>query len=298
MMMQNSALTIYDDQLLEFINTDFEIKLLDNQCNFSEGPVWNKEGFYLFSDIPENVIYKIDETGSKEIYLQQSGCSFADTSMLSDQPGSNGLAYDAEGSLLICQHGNGAVARYDGSKIETIISSYNNKRFNSPNDIIVSKDGTIFFSDPAYGLNNQQLNEEFAQPVAAIYCYRNGEINILSDQYQYPNGVCLSPNEKSLYCCSTKEVEKYVLEYDTQSLQLKGVVARENSDGIKCDRYNNLYLSTGEGILILGCNGKRLGLISFDTIPANHCWGGASGNDLLITARENIYLVKDLQKRD
>jgi gluconolactonase len=298
MMKQNPALTIYDDQLLEFINIDFEIQTLDNQCNFSEGPIWNKEGFYLFSDIPENVIYKISESINKEIYLQQSGCSLSDTSMLSEQRGSNGLTYNVEGNLLICQHGDGAVAKYDGGKIKTLISSYNNKRFNSPNDIIVAKDGTIFFSDPPYGLKEQQLNEEFAQPIAAIYCYRNGELNMLSDQYQYPNGVCLSQDEKSLYCCSTKENEKYVLEYDTESLKLKGVVARENSDGIKCDRYNNLYLSTGEGILILNKNGKRLGLISFDTMPANHCWGGASGNDLLITARENIYLIKDLQKRD
>lgn len=294
--MQHPALTIFDDQLMEFINADFEIKLLDNQCNFSEGPVWNNNGFYLFSDIPENIIYKISESGGKEIYLEESGCNFSDRSLLSEQPGSNGLAYNEDGNLLICQHGNGAVSKYNSSKIETLISSYNDKRFNSPNDIIITKNGAIFFSDPPYGLKDQQLNEEFAQPLAAIYCYRNGDLKILSEQYKFPNGVCLSPDESSLYCCSTKEDEKYVLEYDTESLELKGVVARENSDGIKCDRYNNFYLSTGEGLLILDKNGKRLGLISFDTIPSNHCWGGASGNDLLITGRENIYIIKDLQK--
>ena len=296
--MHHPSLSIYDEQLLEYINADFEIKLLDDHCNFSEGPVWNKNGFYLFSDIPENIIYKITETGTKEIYLKQSGCNLSDTSLLSEQPGSNGLAYDAEGNLLICQHGNGAVAKYDGKKLKTYIASYNNIRFNSPNDIIVARDGTIFFSDPPYGLKKQKLNEEFAQPRAAIYCYSHGELKILSDLFQYPNGVCLSPNEKSLYCCSTKENEKNVLEYDTETLQLKGVVARENSYGIKCDRYNNLYLSTDEGILILNPDGKRLGLISFPTVPANHCWGGEEGNDLLITARHNIFLIKNLHKWD
>jgi gluconolactonase len=294
--MQNPALTIFDDQLLECIKTDFEIKVLDDQCNFSEGPVWNREGYYLFSDIPENLIYKISESVSKQIYLSPSGCNLADTSLLSEQTGSNGLAYDQHNNLLICQHGNGAVAKYDGTNMESLISDYNNKRFNSPNDIIVAKDGTVFLSDPPYGLKNQQLNEESAQPIAAFYYYRNGELKILCDQYQYPNGVCLSPDEKSLYCCSTKENEKFVLEYDTETLQLKGVVARENSDGIKCDKNNNLYLSTGDGILILNAEGKRLGLISLDTIPANHCWGGSSGNDLLVTARNNIFLIKNLQQ--
>lgn len=144
------ALTIFDDRVRECINLDFEIKKLDRTCRFSEGPVWNPHGFYLFSDIPHNVIYKISEGGSKKIYLEQSGCAPGNTRDLAEQIGSNGLAYDRAGNLLICQHGNGAIALYDGTFSKPHITSFNGRTFNSPNDIVAHPNGTVFFSDPPY----------------------------------------------------------------------------------------------------------------------------------------------------
>jgi gluconolactonase len=291
----HSSLTIFKKEVLDFINADFDIEKLNSSCSFSEGPVWNKEGFYLFSDIPENRICKIGEGLSKETYIQPSGCTM-DADYLSAQTGSNGLAYDQHGVLYICQHGNGAVAKYKIDQPEIFISSHNGKPLNSPNDIVVKKDGTVFFSDPPYGLKDQQLNPEKRQAYAAYYCYRDHELIPFYLEFQYPNGLCLSPDESSLYCCSTKPFEKRVLEFDAETLQLKKQIAAESSDGIKTDRYGNIYLNTGEGIVIINSAGERLAKIEFETIPANCCWGGDDGNDLFITARENIFLIKGLQK--
>src|SRR5688572_11980154 len=129
-------LTIYQPEIEEYIHINIQLELLDNKCVFSEGPVWNKKGFYLFSDIPANVIYKINPGEPKEVYLQNSGCANeADVEV--PNMGSNGLAYDAENNLLVCQHGDHAISKYSGSSLMPIISSYNNKKLNSPNDVVV-----------------------------------------------------------------------------------------------------------------------------------------------------------------
>ncbi|MBD0286220.1 MAG: SMP-30/gluconolactonase/LRE family protein [Flavisolibacter sp.] len=294
-MAQHPSLTIYDASITDFINTGFEIEKLDSTCAFSEGPVWNQEGFYLFSDIPRNVIYKLAPGTDKEVFINQSGyTSSRERSALAEQIGSNGLAYDAGHQLLICQHGNGAVAQWQGEDVKPFFSGYNGKPFNSPNDIIMHSNGTIYFSDPPYGLKDQKLQPEKYQPLAGIYCWRNGAVELFSTHYQYPNGVCLSPDERILYTCSNKPFEKFILAFDALSLQLKGTIAAENSDGIKCDRYHNLFLCSKEGIIILNKEGKRLAKIELETIPANCCWGGNGMNDLFITARQNIFLIRNL----
>ncbi len=294
--MVNPALRIFDQHASDIINTNFDIELLDSSCSFSEGPVWSGNGHYLFSDIPKNVIFRIDHKGTKKIYIEESGCTLENKEFLSHQIGSNGLTFDLNKTLLICQHGNGAVAKYESGIIVPFISSYGGKRFNSPNDLVVHPAGAIFFSDPPYGLKEQKLNKDKAQPVAGIYCYRDGVIDLFCDQFQYPNGLCLSPGGESLYCCSNKPFERFVLEFDSETLMVKRNVCAENGDGIKCDRRGNIFLCTKEGILIINEAGKRLALISLSTIPANCCWGGDAGNDLFITARENIFLIRGLQK--
>src|SRR5688572_28328330 len=118
-------LTIFRQELKEYINTDFEIELLDNQCAFSEGPVWNDEGYYLFSDIPSNIISKIKPGHTKEVFLSGTGCDDPEHAELSRMMGSNGLAYLNE-DLIICQHGNHGIAKYEGREIKPFISTYNN----------------------------------------------------------------------------------------------------------------------------------------------------------------------------
>ena len=289
-------LTIYQSEIEEYIHNDFELELLDNKCAFSEGPVWNKAGFYLFSDIPANVINKIVPGKPKEVYLKNSGCTNEAEAEFPQMIGSNGLAYDVENNLFICQHGDHVISKYDGSSVVPIINSYNNKKLNSPNDIITDKDGSIFFSDPPYGLKDQKLNPEKYQSHAGFYCWKEGELMLFCDKYQYPNGLCLSPDGQFIYTCSNKPFEAFVLEFYVKDLSQKRVVCQENSDGIKCDAYGNLYLCNKEGIIIVDTKGKRMGLIQLPTIPANCCWGGHGLKDLFICARENIFLIRNLQK--
>ncbi|MCW3074504.1 MAG: hypothetical protein JWP69_1573 [Flaviaesturariibacter sp.] len=289
-------LTIYNQSVRSFIHIDFGIEKLDATCAFAEGPVWNAEGFYLFSDIPRNAIFKIAPGYPKEVYLEHSGFTGSNKSFLSEQIGSNGLAYDSGGALFICQHGDGAVAKYADGTVQPLLTGINNKPFNSPNDLVVHNDGTFYFSDPPYGLKEAKLNPELRQEKAAYYAWRDGELTAFSSAYSHPNGICLSPDQKSVFTCSNKPFERFILEFDAQTLEQKRIVAEENSDGIKCDPWGNLYLCTKEGILILNKEGERLARMELDTVPANCCWGGKDGNDLFITARENLFLIPGLLK--
>jgi gluconolactonase len=292
------SLTVYTNSVFDFINKDFEIKKLAGDCLFTEGPVWNREGYYLFSDIPANSIYKISEEGSKSVYLSNSGTSNPDDPDLEQerkQIGSNALAYDRNEQLLICQHGEHGIAKYDGKNLQPLISSYKGKPFNSPNDLIVHQNGSIYFSDPPYGLKGGKLNSGKFQPLAGVYCWNNGELQLISEKYQYPNGVCLSNDQKNLYICSNKASEKFISVHDTSTNKFIKLFAEENSDGIEVDRYDNIYLCNKDGLIILDRSGKRLALLQLPTVPANICWGGKEMNDLLVAARENIFLIKGLQ---
>lgn len=296
----HSSLKVYHNSVFDFIHQNFEIRTLANDCLFTEGPVWNEEGFYLYSDIPTNCIYKISEGSKKEVYLKNSGTDNPedpDLDLERKQFGSNALAYDVGGNLLICQHGGHGIAKYDGKAIKPFIHSYHNKPFNSPNDFILHDDGRIYFSDPPYGLKEGKLNPVKFQPIAGVYCWKENQLELICDKYQYPNGVCLSNDRKTLYICSNKPFEKFVCTYNTSDNQFINVFAEENSDGIEVDRNDNVYLCSKEGIILLNQKGERLAVIELPTIPANICWGGNGKNDLFITARENIFLIKGLQKQ-
>jgi gluconolactonase len=154
----------------------------------------------------------------------------------------------------------------------------------------------LYFSDPPYGLKDGKLNVEKFQPLAGVYCWKNSELQMICDRYQYPNGVCLSNDQNTLYICSNKPFEKFVSAYDTSNNQFIKIFAEENSDGIEVDRHDNVCLCNKDGIIIFNRSGERLALIQLPTIPANLCWGGKNLNDLFIAARENIFLIRDLQK--
>lgn len=293
-MTTHPSLQIFDEKITQYIWTDFEIETLVNDCQFTEGPVWNEEGYYLFSDITANTVYKLLPGKTKEIFIRNSGTdNTGDTDLKPDQAGSNGLAYSGK-ALLVCRHGSHMVAEWDGRELMPFLTTYEDKPFNSPNDIIADEKGRVFFSDPPYGLKDGKLAPEKFQPLGGVYCYSAGEVKLICDKYQYPNGVCITPDKKSLYICSNKPFEKFISVYDLASLQFRSLLAEENSDGIKCDGAGNVYLSNKDGILILDSEGKRQALLSLPTVPANHCFGGKNKTDLFITGRENVYRVQNL----
>ncbi|MFL5740364.1 MAG: SMP-30/gluconolactonase/LRE family protein [Flavisolibacter sp.] len=291
------SLKVYQQTVFDFIRKDFEIELLSGDCQFTEGPVWNPDGFYLFSDITGNCIFKITEEKNREVFLANSGTDHPnDPDLKPGQEGSNALAYDKEGQLLVCRHGSHDMARYDGKSLHSFINSYEGRPLNSPNDLILHEDGRIYFSDPPYGLKDGKLNPKKFQSLAGVYCWKEGSLQLVSKQYQYPNGVCLSPDLQTLYICSNKPYEKFVSTFDTATNRFKKIFAEETSDGIECDGAGNIYLCNTDGIIILDRKGERMALISLPTIPANICWGGKDLNDLFITARQNVFLIRDLQK--
>jgi gluconolactonase len=250
----------------------------------------------LFSDIPANVVYKIVPGQRKEMYIASSGGVLRDSAGHSEQTGSNGLAYDTDGVLYLCQHGGGSIAKYANGELSAFLKEHQGKPFNSPNDIVIHDNGTVYFSDPPYGLKEQQLNPALGQERAAFYAWREEQLTPFCTAYNYPNGLCLSPDGTRLYVGSSKPVERFILEFDAATLERKRVVAEENCDGIKCDRSGNLYLCTKEGIVILSTRGERLAKIELETVPANCCWGGEKGDDLFITARQHLFLLRGLQR--
>lgn len=291
------SLTIYEKAAASFINPDFAIETLASDCLFTEGPVWNAGGFYLFSDITANAVYKLVPGTNKEVFIPASGTSNPeDETLKPDQAGSNALAYDMDGSLLVCRHGSHEVARWENGSLQPFLSAYNGRPYNSPNDIVVSRTGSVFFSDPPYGLKDGKLNPEKFQPLAGAYCFRDGKTQLFCDRYQYPNGVCLTPDQNELYLCSNKPFERFISVFDAGTLAFKRILAEENSDGIKCDRHGNVYLCNKAGLIILDPQGFRLALIELPTVPANCCWGGNEGKDLFVCARENIFLLTNLLK--
>lgn len=295
--MIHPSLQVVHKSINDFIHTDFEIETLDNDCRFTEGPVWNQAGFYLFSDIPANCIYKISDQVHKELFLGESGTADRNNIDLNpEQAGSNGLAYEPSGSLLICQHGSHAIARYDGKKLLPLIEAYEGRPLNSPNDLILQRNGTLYFSDPPYGLRDGKSNPQKYQEKAGVYCYKEELLELICDRYQYPNGVCLSPDERILYICSNKPYEQFISMYDTSNNHFIKNFATENSDGIECDRKGNIYLCNKDGIVILNGDGNRIGLIQLPAVPANLCWGGNDMNDLFICARQYVLLIRGLQK--
>jgi len=290
----NPSLTLFNAKEAAPVNPVFETEVWANDCRFTEGPVWHPDGYYLFSDIPANCIYRISTEGGKEVFLEPSGCTCSDRSFLSDQPGSNGLAFDRQGRLYICQHGNGAVAQWSGGTIESFLTGPDDRPFNSPNDIVVDSTGAVFFSDPPYGLKDQQLNPALRQAGAAVYCWRDGLLNAFCREFRYPNGVCLSPDERTLYVGSSKPFERKLLAYDAVTLQVQRQLADENCDGLKCDPEGRLWLCMKEGLLVIGTDGRRIALIRLPEEPANCCWGGRDGRDLLVTARNYVFLLREL----
>lgn len=287
------ALTVYQERVFDVIRRDFEIETWADDCLFTEGPVFHPDGYYLFSDIQGNCVYRIEEGKKKEVFIANSGTDHpSDPDLKPDQIGSNALAFDARGRLLVCQHGSHAIAEYDGQALQPYIDRYNGRPLNSPNDFIIHEDGRIYFSDPPYGLKDGKLNPEKFQALAGVYCWKDGALSLVCDKYQYPNGVVLSPDGNYLYICSNKPFERFISRYDTRDNTFVNVFTEENSDGIECDAFGNIYLCNKDGLIILDGQGARMALIQLPTIPANICWG--RNGDLFVTARQNIFVIKGL----
>lgn len=279
-----------------------QIEKLCEGFNWSEGPVW-KDGAVLFSDVPENVVYQWKPGETKaSVFLKPSGMT-KPTAGFREQ-GSNGLALDAKGNLIICQHGDRRIARLVGdNKFETIAGEYEGKRFNSPNDLAIRSNGDIYFTDPPYGLD--KLNDSPLKEIPFNGVYRvtpDGKVTLLTKEISFPNGIAFSPDEKVLYVANSKEL--HIRAYDVQAdgsitnsriffdaSQLRAPNRKGSCDGLKTDSKGNVWATGPGGVLVINPEGKHLGSILTGEATANCAWGD-DGSTLYMTADMFLCRVK------
>ncbi len=270
---------------------------------FTEGPLWVRDGNYLlFSDPNQNTIYKYTADGQLSVFREKSGYAGADIAEYG-QPGSNGLTLDREGRLTIDQHGNHRVIRLEKDGTETVLADrYKGKRLNSPNDLVYRSDGTLYFTDPPFGLPKFYDDPRKELPYSGIFCLKNGKLKLVSADLKGPNGLAFSPNEKYLYVDNWDEKKKVILRYEVKAdgLLVNGNVffdmttapGEEALDGLKIDQQGNLYVSGPGGLWIISAEGKHLGTIIAPKLPANFAWGDEDGKTLYLTARSALYRIK------
>lgn len=279
-----------------------QVEKLTDGLGFAEGPVWTLDGALLFSDPNTNVIYRWSEAGGTSLFRARSGYSGEDVGRYR-QPGSNGLAFDPEGRLTICQHGNRRVTRLEADGSETVlVDRYQGKRLNSPNDLVYRSDGTLYFTDPYFGLPGLANDPARETPWSGLYCWKNGKLALLDDSLDGPNGLAFSPDERYLYVGNWDAAKKWVVRYDVAvdgSLRNRRVFfdltqasGEEAIDGLKVDREGNVYVSGPGGLSIVSPKGRLLGRIVAPELPANFAWGDADGRGLYLTARTGLYRVR------
>ncbi len=267
---------------------------------FTEGPVWVRDGGYLlFSDPNANTQYKYTSAGELSVFRTQSGYSGADI-VEYGQPGSNGLTLDREGRLTINEHGNRRVTRLEKDGSLTVLANrYQGKRLNSPNDLVYRSDGTLYFTDPPFGLPKFFDDPRKELSFSGVYSVRDGKLRLIASELTGPNGIAFSPDEKHLYVTNWDEKKKVVMRYEANSdgtvqngrvfFDMTAAPGEDALDGIKVDRVGNLYVSGPGGLWILSAEGKHLGTVVGPKHPHNMAWGGDDGKMLYLCAPSGLY---------
>ena len=280
------------------------IEKLAEGFDWSEGPVWIPDGEYLlFSDVPQNVVFKWKEGEGVSEFLRPSGFTGSEGS--GREPGSNGLLLDSSGRLVLCQHGDRRVARLgsDGS-FEGLVSHFEGKRFNSPNDAAYRRNGDLYFTDPPYGLTG--LNDSPLKELDFNGVYRltaAGELSLLTREVSFPNGIAFSPDEKNLYVAVSDRDKPVLMVYDVDSdgniengrvfFDTKPWMDdhRGIPDGLKVDIHGNLFATGPGGVNVFAPDGEFLGRINTGVATANCGWGD-DGSVLYITADSYLLRIK------
>jgi gluconolactonase len=281
---------------------------------FTEGPMYMREGYLLFSDIPRNTIYKWQPETTETVFRKPSGYSGSDAPK-GALIGSNGLTVDKQGRLTICEHGNGRVVRIEKDDSVTVLADkYEGKRLNSPNDAVYKSDGALYFTDPPYGFPKEDEDPKKELKFNGVYRLQDGKLQLLTKELTRPNGLAFSPDEKSLYIANSDAKRKVWMRYDVEpdgaikngKVFFDVTSQKEDGlpDGMKVDTHGNIYATGPGGIWVISPEGKHLGTIKPPETPANLHWGknpstadqapmgsGEYATALYITARTGIYRI-------
>jgi gluconolactonase len=251
-----------------------------NGLVFAEGPAWSRDGYLVFSDVPENKLLEFKIGQKPSLFRGNSN-------------GAMGNAFDAQGRLYTCETHSRRVTRTDKKgKVDVIVERYEGKRFNAPNDIVVRKDGQVYFTDPAFGNQEDTRELDF---FGVYHVSPRGEVELIAKPAGRPNGVTLSPNGRVLYVANSDE--RSIRAYD---LDGKGAASNERvlvsgiagiPDGIRTDEKGNLYLAAKD-ILVYSPDGKSLGSVNLAETPSNLAFGEDDFQTLFVTARTSVYRIR------
>lgn len=292
-----------DPRLEKLIPKDAKIEVLSSGFTWSEGPVWVKDpkadggGYLLFSDVPENTIFKWTEKGGLTPFLKPSGYTGVGT--YSEEPGANGLTVDRQGRLVACEHGDRRISALplDGSGGKrTLADNYQGKRLNSPNDVVAHSTGNYYFTDPPYGMPKREKDVAETGIYGVYRIAPNGAVTLVTNELTRPNGVALSPDERTLYVAQSDWKQPVVMAFPVQAdgstgkgrvvFGLEGMEKqglKGGFDGMKVDRDGNLWVTGAGGVLVLSPTGEFLGHIKVGVATSNCAWGD-DGSTLYITS--------------
>jgi gluconolactonase len=296
-----------DAALDGLLAADAKMENLGGGFNWSEGPVWrSRTSDLLFSDVPENIVYRWKDGAGISVFLEPSGYTGDPAAYDGRERGSNGLTLDLQGKLLLAQHGNRQIARLndDNQTFTALADRFDGKRFSSPNDLCVDKAGNIYFTDPPYGMAKSATQETAFHGV-----YRravDGKVTLISNTLERPNGIALSLDEQTLYVANSHGPRPIILAIKLHadgtpcasqvlwdSTELIARTKRGGGmDGLKIDEKGNLWATGPGGVLILSPEGKHLGSLLTERATANCGFGDADGRTLYITADDLLLRVK------
>jgi len=307
MQLVSTEIVRVDPALDRIVASDAKLEKLAGGFLFTEGPVWvpataNTTGYLLFSDPNANIIYRWSPEGQVSVFRTKSGYAGMDIGAY-HQPGSNGLTLDSKGRLTINQHGNRRVVRVEPrGNITVLADRYEGKRLNSPNDLVYRSDGTLYFTDPPFGLPKVFDDPRKELPYSGVYCVKDGQVHLVSTDLDAPNGLALSPDEKFLYVNNWNDRKKAILRYDVNRdctltnsalfFDMTEAPGNDALDGLKVDQQGNVYSTGPGGLWIISPEGKQLGLIKGPEDPHNMAWGDDDAKTLYITASTGIYRMR------
>lgn len=259
-----------------------EPEIIAGPLEFTEGPYWHPDGFLLFSDIPANRVYRWSEQEGVDVFLEPSG-------------NSNGIQADIDGNIILAQH-QGSVSRLsDDGTLSVLADNYQGQRLNSPNDIAVHSNGNIFFTDPPFGVEDEERELDFS----GVYrLSEDGELSVIYDEFEYPNGLVFSADESRFYLNDSGTGDILVFDVDDEGIPHSpelfanvGEMSNEMgaADGMVIDEQGNLYTTGPSGLTVFNSEGEQLHLITIDEHITNLEWGGDDSNILYITGSDHVY---------
>jgi gluconolactonase len=291
------AVQVNSPTILELVDEDAELERLGTGFTFTEGPLWNPEGFLLFSDMPGDVRRRWDaDSGVTEVANPSNK--------------GNGMTFDLDGRLIVCEHVTSSVVRMDpdgtGSGREVLASHYGDRELNAPNDVVVKSDGAIYFSDPTYG-RMPGFGIERDQDLDFQGVYRippgGGDTQLLADDFGQPNGLCFSIDESLLYVNDTEKAHIRVFDVEsdgtisnsrvladgigTASLEIGDLV-----DGMKLDERGNIWVTGPGGVCVFDAQGEHIGTVEVPEPVGNLNWGGPDWSSLFIPATSSVYRIE------